>query len=344
MKNLTKCENCGGPLVFSPIKQVVCCEHCDTVYPIDVPKRQFVLTREYSPSFVPDKQENPIKQYLCNNCHSVHIVDAEKQSKRCPSCGSTDIQQTNSDYYCPDGIIPFSLTKEKAVKIFDNWLKKRKFAPNDLHALARNGKVSKVYVPIFNINATNLCNYNGVVKKVHIDNSTNAVFSTVHTVNDVESTEIKNYAYCANSVIDAELINQIVRLDTSKVVPFSYEYLLGYTAVETNKTVHQGLEEIKHIYSTIAENKVRGNLRSKYDEIESLVCSNHLRNITFNYAYTPVFMNHYTYKNKDYHCYIDGTTGKVSGKAPKSIAKIFSIVGISLLAIVGIIAIVAAVV
>lgn len=336
MKNLTKCENCGGPLSFNPTKQVVCCEHCGTIYPIELPKKQFKLTRDYSPNFVPEKIENPIKQYLCHNCHSIHIVDQEKISKRCPSCGSTDIVQTNADAYCPDGIVPFSLTKEKAVAIFDSWLKKRKFAPNDLHALARNGKVSKVYVPIFNINATNICNYNGVVKKVHIDNNTNTVFSTIHTVSDAESIEIKNYGYSANNVIDGDLINQIVRLDTSKVVPFTYEYLLGYTAAETNKTVHQGIEQLKHNYATIAENKIRGNLRSKYDEIESLMCSNHLSNIRFNYVYTPVFMNHFTYKNKAYHCYIDGTTGKVAGKSPKSVGKILGVVGAVLLAIAGI--------
>lgn len=322
MSNFSKCPNCGGPISYSPEKKVLWCEHCKSTFGIDLPKTQAKLLRQYSPDFVPEKTPNVVNQYICESCGTAHIVEAEKQSKRCPSCGSTNIHQTNTESACPDGIVPFELTKEKAAQIFDNWLKKRKFAPNDLHVLARNQKISKVYVPVFNINATNICSYNGVVKKVHVDNSTGAVFSTVHTINDVEQMQIKNYPLCANTAIDAALIADVVRVNAGKVVPFSSDYLFGYTAAETNKTIHEGIRGLSHDYSVIAENKVRGKLRSKYDEIENLICSSHLEDITFNYLYAPVFMNHYTYKGKAYHCYIEGTTGRVAGRAPKSVGKI----------------------
>jgi len=336
MSYLTKCESCGGGLTYSPQKKAICCEHCGAVYHIDVPTKPVKFVREYTADFVPEKIPSVVNQYICENCGTSHIVEAEKVSKRCPSCGSTNIRQTNAETYFADGIVPFELTKEKAAIIFDNWLSKRKFAPNDLHVLARNQKISKVYVPIFNVNATNVCSYNGVVKKVHVDSSTNAVFSTIHTVNDAEMLEIKNYPICANTVIDQDLIKNIIKFNQAKIVPFSSDYLFGYTAAQTNKTIHDGVKFLQHEYAFIAENKVRNKLKGKYDEIENLICSSKLENITFNYFYSPVFMNHYTYKNKNYHCYIDGTTGKVAGKAPKSVGKILAVVGACLAVIAGI--------
>lgn len=337
MAYLTKCESCGGGLTYNPQKKAICCEHCGAVYNIDVPTRPVKFLREYTSDFVPEKIPSVVNQYVCENCGTSHIVEADKVSKRCPSCGSTNIRKTNAETYCADGIVPFELTKEKAAAIFDAWLSKRKFAPNDLHVLARNQKISQVYVPVFNVNATNVCTYNGVVKKVHVDNNTNAVFSTVHTVNDAEISTIKNYPICANTAIDQNLIDDIVKFNQAKVVPFSSDYLFGYTAAETNKTIHEGINNLRRDYAVIAENKVRNKLKSKYDEIDNLICSSNLEGITFNYFYTPVFMNHYTYKGKNYHCYIDGTTGKVAGKAPKSVGKILAVVGACLAAIAGIV-------
>ena len=337
MASFSKCPNCGGPISYNPKTKVLWCEHCKSEFEINIPDRPVISIRKYTPDFVPEKIPNVINQYICESCGTAHIVDADKQSKRCPSCGSTNVHKINAEAACPDLIVPFEITKDRAAQIFDQWLSKRKFAPNDLHVLARNQKISQVYVPVFNVNATNVCTYNGVVKKVHVDKNTNTVFSTVHTVNDIENIAIKNYPICANSAISQDLIKEIVKYNQGKAVPFSSDYLFGYTAAQANKTIHEGIKNLRNDYSKIAENKVRNQLKSKYDEIENLICSSKLEDITFSYLYAPVFMNHYTYKNKAYHCYIEGTTGKVAGKAPKSVGKILAVVAASLAVLAGII-------
>ena len=35
-----------------------------------------------------------------------------------------------------------------------------------------------------------------------------------------------------------------------------------------------------------------------------------------------MWANHYSYKGREYHCYINGQTGEATGKAPKSFGKI----------------------
>ena len=335
MERMVKCPNCGGAITYSPEKRALWCEHCESVFPIEVQKRDVKFLRKYTPDFMPEPIQNPVRQYMCNSCKTIHITDTEKQSKRCPSCGQTDVREVNIGATAPDTIVPFELSKEKAVEIFETWLKRRPFAPSDLRELARNGKVSKVYVPLFNISATNVCSYSGTVKKVHED-SNNTIFSTVYPVHDVSTSDIHNYPFCANTAIDGELIQKIVNVDQTKLIPFSSDYLFGYTGAETNKSIHEAVEFLKRAYARRAEDSVRAMLKSKYDEIVNLTCNSSLRNVTFNYLFTPVFMNHYTYKGKQYHCYIDGTTGKVAGKSPKSAGKILALAGAVIAAIAGI--------
>ena len=46
------------------------------------------------------------------------------------------------------------------------------------------------------------------------------------------------------------------------------------------------------------------------------------KDVFFNFTYVPVYVNNFTYKGKTYKTYISGTTGKVVGETPKSIAAV----------------------
>ena len=336
MRKLTKCPNCGGGLSFNPKKQAIWCEHCESYFDINVTNKNAKLIRKYTVDFTPEIYEEESNQYKCESCGSLYFNDGEN-AYRCPNCASVNVQPVQSAVHIPDGIIPFTLNKVDAQQIFEKWISKRKFAPSNLKAMAKHGKVSSVYVPVYNINATNVCFYNGTVKKVHTDNTTNTIFSTVHTVRDVLTTKIENNAICANKVLDGNLISKIANIDTSKIVPYSSDYLFGYAASDTNYSIHDAIQKLKENYQYISENQVRNKLKSKYDEIVNLTCESRIENIVFSYTYMPVFMNHYTYKNKNYHCYINGTTGAVSGKSPKSVGKILGLIG-GVLGVIGIIA------
>ena len=336
MKNKTKCVNCGAGLVFIPGKNMIGCEHCGSYYALPAAKN-VKLIRKYSADFTPERDPLMNNQYSCNSCGSLHVVQSDKTSKRCPSCGSTNIKQSSATTAHPDGIMPFELTKEQALKNFEKWLKKRPFTPNDLLKLVRNRKISSVYVPVYNFGYTNACRYSAIVKKVHEDKQADEFYSTTHSVSDIKTYQVQNQDICANNVVDKDLVEQVSVLDVKNIVPFSGEYLFGYSAIDTNISVHDAVNRITKECEDLNESKIRRNLKQKYDEIESLNCSTRLSNIVFNYAYVPVFMNHFTYKGKNYHCYIGGRSGKVAGKTPKSAVKILITVLSVMLGIAGLV-------
>lgn len=338
MKKITKCANCGGGLVYSTQKNSLICSHCDSSFALPIKKREKLL-RKYTIDFVPEIEESVQNVYQCHTCGSTYVVADDKISTRCPSCGATTVSPANAKATFPDGIVPFKLDREKAVEIFQKWLKKRKFAPNDLVTMAKRGKISNVYVPVFNINATSICAYSATVKKVHTDSESGTIFSTVHTIQDAITGSINNKCLCANSVVNKEFVENVIKIDQSEIVPFTNEYLLGYYGTETNVDIHSLLNNFTKKVREQRELEVREKLKNKYDEIVHLSCNTQIRNVTFNYTYVPIFMNHYTYNNKKYHCYISGTDGKATGSAPKSAGKILALVGAIALGIaVGIVA------
>lgn len=337
MKRLTKCVNCGGNLQFDPQKNMLHCDHCDSFFNINLPSKNVKLVRKYTIDYTPDNSSILDSQYLCTTCNSVHTVQDGKVSTRCPSCGATTVVKNSSETNYPDGIIPFKLSKDNAAEIFEKWITSRKFAPTDLKVMARGKKISSVYVPVYNLNG--VCNntYSATVKKVHTDSSTDTIFSTVHTLRDIEVVPIKNYTVIANSVVEKSLLNKIVSVDPSEIIPYSPDYLFGYSGADTNISIHEAVDALKKQSHESGENLIRHKLKEKYDEIVHLNVESSLRNLSFSHAYVPVFMNHYNYKGKHYHCYISGTSGKVVGKSPKSAGKIFAIIG-GALALAGIVA------
>lgn len=327
MKRITKCVNCGGNVLFNPQKNMLYCEHCDSVYNITSQSKNAKILRKYTVDYTPEENKVTDSQYFCTTCKSMHTKEDDKLSTRCPSCGATTIVKSSSGANYPDGIIPFKLSKDRAAEIFDAWISKRKFAPKDLKLMARAKKLSSVYVPVYNLNGVCASYYTATVKKVHTDSSTDTIFSTVHTIRDTEVMPIKNYMVVANSVVEKRFVEKICTVNPSDIVPYSPDYLLGYSGADTNISIHDAVDYLKRESHNSGENMIRHKLKEKYDEIVHLNVESNLQNLSFSHVYVPVFMNHYTYKGKSYHCYISGTNGETAGNSPKSAGKILSVVG-----------------
>ena len=63
-----------------------------------------------------------------------------------------------------------------------------------------------------------------------------------------------------------------------------------------------------------------------YDTLSYINISTNHQNVTYKYVMLPVYVGNYTYKKKLYNFYVNGCTGKVAGKTPKSPWKILGVV------------------
>lgn len=325
-----KCEHCGGNNVFNPSTGNLKCEYCGNTSECE--QKEVVtggLTKKYSSLYSPKSNNHCNNLYLCASCGATVGFEENEEKKRCPSCGDTSLKRQNSSMNIPDGIIPFSISRDKAVEIFRKWIKTRKFAPSDLKEMARLGKVSGLYVPAWNVGFRLVGNYFANVTKLEEEMDDRTV-TWHYPVKDVIDKTYLNILISGNKRINDDVIDELSPFDTQKMRVYSNEYIYGFSGLNTDLSVHETYQEIVSDKKEKLTNRIRSDLKSKFDTIESLNVNFEVKNATLNYLYVPVWANHYSYNGKKYHCYINGQTGKVSGKSPKSFWKILSLIlGIS---------------
>lgn len=319
----SKCINCGGELVFKPETGKVYCEMCGASFDVNEGTTNPVV-RPYSPSFVPEQNVTETV-YQCTFCGAKCIVAKGEERKRCASCGNTTLQRVSSNTTAPDGIIPFSITKTQAAEIFSRWVGSRKFAPNDLKLMARSKKLIGMYTPVWNFNYNAIWHFEGMGIKKHSD-SDGATYYRHIPVKNIEDQPHRNELYSANNRIGTEFIQDLGNYDFTKIKPYSTDYLLGFSGLETTLSVHDVYNNMVADITETNERHAKERLDAEYDRVEDFFCRTTFRNVTFSYTYVPIWANHYLYKGKEYHCYINGQTGKATGKSPKSAWKIGSLV------------------
>ena len=235
----------------------------------------------------------------------------------------------------PIAVVPFKISKDEAVTIFDKWIKSRKFAPNDLKKLAKLKKLSGLYAPIFLFNFTATTEYSASCSNDYEDRKGNKRRGPTRYINDIETKEFYNYIYTANKGLSSKIFRKLDCCIFSNVKSYQSEYMLGFTGVSSDYSVHDAYNGTKDEVSSSEASRLKSRLNSRYDNVSFFKSTTILSDVTNSYVYFPIWANHYHYKKKDFHCYINGDNGKVYGKSPKSLWKLLgfvsAIVGVGLL-------------
>ena len=82
----------------------------------------------------------------------------------------------------------------------------------------------------------------------------------------------------------------------------------------------------------VMDGRIRRGILSRYvyDKVAYLNVSTSHQDVTYKYVMLPVYVGNFNYKKKLYNFYVNGSTGKVKGKTPKSLWKILLTVALCL--------------
>ena len=325
MSKTYKCEGCGGLLSFDPETQSLKCEYCKSIFHFTGETRLGVLKQPYSGALTYKQEEDSKHIYECANCHTKMANNQDVPITRCVSCGSKDLAEVQGTGVHPMAVIPFKISRKKAAECFADWLSTRKFAPNDLKKMAKLQKMSGFYAPVYSFDLTAVTEYSaeGITKWKDKDGKEH---SSSKYVSGTESEDYVDYIVSASNSIDSDIYAEFDGYKTASAVGYSSEYLLGFTGVNTDFDVHKGYRVLNQRISKHEEERINRMLSRRFDDVDHLRTNTTIRNVLNCYYYAPIWANHYKYKNKDYHCYVNGQTGKVCGKSPKSVWKILGLV------------------
>lgn len=186
-----KCPSCGGDLKYDPSSEKYICEFCRSKFSQDEMDRQTQAeeVKEAKNAYKDSKQPEPktnegfeAQVYTCPSCGAEIVTDGTTAATFCFYCHNPIVLKGRLDgAYKPDYVIPFKVSKEKAIGLFEDWIKKKKFVPEDFYSKDQIEKMTGVYFPYMLYK----CNIAGNVKAQATRINTRIVGDMEYTDHDV---------------------------------------------------------------------------------------------------------------------------------------------------------------
>ena len=362
-----KCPNCGGSVVFDPKKQKFCCEFCMSEFTKEEMEAAAETSTETSQnrgedeSGAGDMEPETSGAAGAENGSSADgnaEKEAGKESKKsadrnedaliyiCPSCGAEVVTDATTAatfcYYChnpvvlsgklsgeylPDYVIPFAMDKKKATGIFLDWIKKKKYIPDDFFSKDQIEKFSGVYFPYLMYS----CKVDG---KIQAEGeklrswTTGNIRYTEHKKYRMERAgelDVKNVTRNALKKNNSALVEGVLPFDMEKLQPFDMGYLSGFQAEKRDMEKESLTPDVEHEVKQYTVDQLKADVAGQYSAVRVDQSETSIRDAKWHYALLPVWILTYRDKaRKDelYYFAMNGQTGKICGKLPVAKGKL----------------------
>ena len=324
------CPTCGAELFWNSKKKALECKHCEAIYSPDdfyVNQSEFdsnlyVSTETATKNDVAtdDSEENSkLIIYKCPECNAEIITNKDTVATTCAYCGrALSITEKMQGKFNPDEIIPFMIDKEKAKKIFKKYSHSTFLTPKKFYKENELKKIKGVYVPFWLHSFTDdakITVYGEKTENTRQGDDKVIVHHKYNTFIQLEG-DFDKVPTDGLKKLDNDLMGAIEPFDYSELTDFDPVYMAGFYAQRYNESSKKTFPEA--VIKDKALNEV-GFYESK--RISSF--SNNVDEIEHSYSMLPVWLLTVEYKKKRYLYAINGQTGKIAGKLPVSVPKIF---------------------
>lgn len=318
-----KCPSCNAPLSFNIETQDFTCEFCGGHYNKAQLDKMQSKSLEAAPAFDNDQKNftNDNNLYVCPTCGAEVMTDSElSASAICHYCHSPIVLSGRlGGEFCPDMIIPFKITKERALEDFGSWTKKHKFFLAKGFTEQKSLETIKgVYVPYWladcivegHISADCFQRIGSVRSGDYIINTENKFRVERHG-----SLRLDGIPADGSTKADDALMESIEPFDYSALENFKMSYLSGHYAEKYDVTKDQVYGRINQRAVEAAKTEFMGTIKN-YTRKVVLNQNYQMRGIRWKYVMLPMWFLTYSYKGSNYYYAMNGQTGKYGGTLP----------------------------
>ncbi|MBQ7667887.1 MAG: DNA helicase PriA [Clostridia bacterium] len=322
-----KCPACSASLPFDPTTGKWKCTYCASEYTLEELNKyeeEAAKRKEEVKETKPHKHMD-VDEYSCPNCGAKIMTDENTTATFCVYCGSTSIIKNRLlGVLQPNFVIPFSKTKQDAIRAFEKCKKGKLFAPSEFTKKEQIDKITGVYIPFWLYDCNTNASIEGEATKV-----------TSWSTGDYRytKTDIYNVARAGNALFDKVPVDGSKKFDDDtmdSIEPFNYNdlkefspsYLSGFLAEKYDV-------DDKEAFSR-AELRMKNTIRNELKSTASTYTTFNIRNEhididqnKINYVLFPVWMLNIKYNGKMHTFAMNGQTGKMVGNIPISGMKAF---------------------
>ena len=274
-----------------------------------------------------DESEPHIALYTCPSCGAEIAAQETTASTYCCYCHNPVILSGSlSGKFKPDGLIPFEIDKKKAKEIFKNWIKNKKYVPNDFYSPRQMEYLEGIYYPywMYSCEVSGEMQAEGLRKHVTVAGEIEYIETSRYHIDKKANLPIRGVARNALKEADHSLAETVLPFSMDKMRPFQEGYFLGFRAERRDREKEEFAQDIEQEVKEYTKDSIRSSL-SGYDHVD---VRSHKENITsedWKYTMLPVWMMTYpdAKSGQMYYFAMNGETGKVCGVLPIDQKKLF---------------------
>lgn len=304
-----KCPNCGGDLRFDPESQKQRCEYCRSLF-----------TKEELDAVMGEKDSETAVLYNCPSCGAEIVTDENTVATFCYYCHNPVVLSSRMQgEYHPDYVLPFAVDRAKALDIFDQWIRKKKYIPKAFYTKDQIEKMTGVYFPywLYSCQVDGKLDAEGVKRKIWTSGNTQYTQTQKYDVSREGQMQVDHVTRNALSKANRKLVEGVLPFEMEKLQPFSMSYLSGFMAEKRDMEEDKFQVTVRQEVKDFAGNALRAGV-SGYDALQVRQQNTELRDEKWDYALMPVWTLTYRDQKKDkvYYFACNGQTGKVCGELP----------------------------
>ncbi len=335
------CPACGGEAQWNPAKQALVCPFCGTVSPAQAQLaptgEQVIVEHDLVAALrgIPDTRRGWQAEKIsvkCQSCQAISVFDPGRVSQRCDFCGSTALvpYEETKDAFRPESLLPMKLSEDQVRDAIRRWYGNRWFAPNALKRGALTDIVKGLYIPYWTFDAqvhadwTAESGYYYYVTETYVENGETKTRQVQKVRWEPSSGALDHFfddeLVPASRGVQPQLLRRIEPFPTKQLVPYQAGYLSGWVVERYQLDLVAAAKEAREEMDAEMERMCAGRVPG--DTFRNLQVDTDYSGQTFKHILTPIWLLSYNYGARAYQVVINGYTGTIAGRYPKSWIKI----------------------
>lgn len=216
------CPGCGADLRFSPEKQKLVCDYCDSEFTTkEYNEKKPLSAKEQDDSFA-------VNVFTCPQCGGELLTEDETAATFCSYCGASVMLESRIiEQMKPEFVIPFQISKEDCENAYRKLLRRAGYIPKEMKEDQQISQFRGIYMPYWNYRFRSW-DFSMEGKQEH--RSGDYIIKDSYELNAQCQGMVSDIYYDASGAFSDHLSEAIAPFDHSARQPFSPAYLSGFYA------------------------------------------------------------------------------------------------------------------
>lgn len=307
----TLCKNCSHALFFNPRSQMLECSYCGSSFAPEEIQSEAKEFREdlkaENASEIYNSQDEKLMDcyvYSCSECGGEIIVNGTEASTTCIYCGNPNVVFSRiAKQKQPEFIMPFRITKERAITLARDKIKKGAFVPGAIKRFSVDC-CRGIYLPYWIVNGTY---YDTVIVEGSVTEDKKTVKRYFGRTGHLKFNDLP---IDASRALSDDSSSKLEPFDLTHLKPFDEDYLAGFYSNVSDVTYSDiRMAAQKRGQEFFAEAAIKD-----VDALDTKVVNSYPSiqvDSDVKYAMLPAWFITFDYKDKHHTILVNGDTGKV---------------------------------